>query len=42
VDFFYITTICFFKTGYKESQVVDEQSKGQFGVAKITLSEDTV
>ncbi len=28
VDFFYITTICFFKTGYKESQVVDEQSKG--------------
>lgn len=42
VDFFYITTICFFKTGYKESQVVDEQSKGQFGVAKITLLEDTV
>lgn len=40
--FFYITTICFFKKGFKESQVVDEHKKGEFGLAKLTLSEDAV
>jgi hypothetical protein len=41
-SFFYITTICFFKTGYKDSQIVDQHERGQFCIAKVTLKEDTV
>lgn len=40
--FFYITTICFYKNGFKESQIYDEHKKGEFGLAKLTLSEDAV
>jgi len=40
-EFFYITTVCFFKTGYKEdSQIVDQHMRGEFGIAKLTLDKD--
>ena len=42
-QFFYITTICFFKTGFQENCISDElsiQDNKDFGLCKLTLSED--
>lgn len=40
--FFYITTICFFKEGYKDNVVADELTfeKEDFGMCKLVLNED--
>jgi calpain-15 len=39
--FFYITTICFYKTGYHENYICDELEEGEFGLCKLTLTEDS-
>jgi len=40
-DFFYITTMCFFMSGYKEdTQITDWHKSGEFGIAKLTLNKD--
>lgn len=42
-QFFYITTICFYKTGYLESTVADQLCSSEtedFGLCKLILKED--
>lgn len=39
--FFYITTICFYKTGYQDSRVADQlDDADEFGLCKLTLTDD--
>ena len=38
--FFYITTICFYKTGYLENSISDELETGDFGLCKLVLTQD--